>query len=61
MEKPCRKCAANASPTPILILVNNAKQSLHARNYFQKKMLKRALSNDLKKVNFNFSSEPSPF
>ena len=34
MEKLCRKCAPKASPRPLLILVNNTKQSLHACNSF---------------------------
>ena len=31
MEKSCRKCATKASPSPFLIMVNDPKQSLHAR------------------------------
>ena len=37
MERSCRKCAPKASPRPLLILVNNPKQSLHARNSFRNK------------------------
>ena len=48
-------------PEPLLILVNNPKQPLHARNYFKNKIFERGLSKTLKKVNFIFSSEPSPF
>ena len=38
MEKPCRKCAPKASPDPFLILLNNPKQPLDARNYFKIKV-----------------------
>ena len=48
-------------PEPLLILVNNPKQPLHARNYFKRKIFERGLSKTLKKVNFIFSSEPSSF
>ena len=59
--KSCRKCASEAGPGHLLILGNNPKQSLHARNYFRNKHLKRGLSKSLKKVNFNFSLKPSAF
>ena len=36
MEKSCRNCAPKASP--FLILLNNPKQSLHARNSFKKEI-----------------------
>ena len=55
MEKSCRKCAAKASPRPLLILVNNPKQRLHAIKCFE-----RELSKSLKNFNFIFSFEPSP-
>ena len=43
MEKSCRKYAAKASPRPLIImaniiLANNSKQSLHARNSFKIKI-----------------------
>ena len=38
MEKLCRKCAPKASLRPLLILVNNSKQPLHARNSFKNKI-----------------------
>ena len=47
------------APDSFLILVNNLKQPLHARNSFKSKI--RGLSKNLKKVNFIFSAEPSPF
>ena len=48
-------------PDPFSILVNNPKQSLHARNSLNNKKFERGLSKSLKKVNFIFSSKPSPF
>ena len=36
MEKSCGKCATKASPRPFLVLVNDPKQPLHAKNYFKK-------------------------
>ena len=56
MKKLCRKCAPKASPRPLFNFVNNPKQPLHARNYFE-----IGLSKSLKKVNFIFSFKPSPF
>ena len=34
MEKSCRKCAPKSSPRSFLILLNNPKQPMHAKNYF---------------------------
>ena len=42
-------------PGPFLILVNNPKQQLHARNFLEIKYVERRLSKSLKKVNFIFS------
>ena len=39
---------------PFLILVNNPKQPLHARNSLKNKYCERELSKSLKKVNFFF-------
>ena len=61
MEKSCRKCAQKASPRLLLILVNNQKQPLYARNSFKIRHFERGLSKNLKQVNFIFSFEPSPF
>ena len=61
MEKSCTKCAPKASPRAFLILVNNPKQPLHARNSLKTRYFERGLSKSLKKVNFIFSFEPSPF
>ena len=36
--KSCKKCAPKAFPRPIFNLVNNPKQSLHARNSFEDKI-----------------------
>ena len=38
MEKWCRKCTPKSSPRPLFILLNNPKQLLHARNYFESKI-----------------------
>ena len=46
---------------PFLILVNNPKHPLNARNFFENKNFERGLSKCYKKVNFIFSFEPSPF
>ena len=43
-------------PDPFLILVNNPKQPLHARNHFEK-----GLSKSLKKLTLFFLSNPVPF
>ena len=48
-------------PDPFLILVNNPKQPLHARNYFKNKIFWKIIIKNLKKVNLFFSFEPSPF
>ena len=61
MEKSYRKCIPKASPDPFLILVNNPKQPLHARNSFKIRRFERGLSKSLKKVNFIFSLNPVPF
>ena len=45
-------------PDLFIILVNNPKQPLHAKNYYESK---RGLSKSLKKGNFVFSFETSPF
>ena len=61
MGKSCRKWTSKASLRPFFILVNNPKQPLHARNSFETRYFERGLSKTLKKVNFIFSSKPSPF
>ena len=58
MEKSCTKCAPKASPRSLLILVNNPKQTLHAWDSFENKIFWKKI---IKKVNFIFSVEPSPF
>ena len=47
MEKNMQKSVPKAGPTPILILVNDPKQSLYARNFYQDKILIRGLSKSL--------------
>ena len=53
MQKMCTK----ASHRPLLVLVNNPKQPLHARNSFKKYILKGDYEKDLQKFSFG----PSPF
>ena len=43
-----------------IILVNNPRQLLHARNYFKNKIFWRGIIKKLLKSNFLFSFEPSP-
>ena len=50
MEKSCRKWAPTASPRPLFILVNNPKQSLHARNKIFERGLSKTLSLLMDKV-----------
>ena len=38
MDKSSRKYLPKASPRPLLILVSNPKQPLHAKNYFKNKI-----------------------
>ena len=59
MEKSCRKYA-NASPGPRYLL-NNSKQPLHARCLLKVRYFERGLTKSLKKGNFIFSFEHSPF
>ena len=47
-------------PDLFLILVNNPKQSLHARNSLEERYFERGLPKSLQ-VNFIFSFEPSLF
>ena len=48
-------------PDLFIILVNNPKQPLHARNYFKVKYFEGGLSKSLKKVILFFLSNPVPF
>ena len=49
-------------PDPFLILLNNPKQTLHARNSFEnKKFLKDNYQKALKKSTLFFLSNPVPF
>ena len=59
MEKPCKKCALKAAPDPFLILVNNPKKSLHARNSFENKIF---LSNLVPKLSNgqNYQKQKGP-
>ena len=49
------------APDAFLVLLNNPKQPLHSRNYFKMRYFEKGLSKSLKKVNFIFPFEPSPF
>ena len=51
----------NLVPDPFLILINNPKHPLHARNSLRVRYFERGLSNSFKKVYFIFSFKPSPF
>ena len=44
-----------------IILVNNQKQPLHARNYFKSKILKEDYQKALKKATLFFLLNPVPF
>ena len=48
-------------PDPFLILVNNPKQPLHARNSFKKDILIEDTQKALKKLALFFLSNPVPF
>ena len=48
-------------PDPLLILKDNQKQSLHARNSFRNKHFERGLSKSLTQINFISSFKPSAF
>ena len=45
-----KMCSKSESQTTFIILVNNPKQPLHARNYFNKDILKEDYQKDLQKV-----------
>ena len=61
IEKSCRKYAAKARGLLFIILVNNPKQPLRARNYSKVRYFKRRLSKSLKKVSSFFLLNPVPF
>ena len=47
--KSCRKCNLELFPDPFLVLVNNLKQPLHTRNFFENKIFwKRIIKKPLK-------------
>ena len=48
-EKSWRKRAPKAHPDPFLVLLNNPKQPLHARNPLKLTYFERGLSKSLKK------------
>ena len=47
MEKSNREGAPKAGPRPFFILVNNPKQSLHARNSFKNKIFSKEIIKSL--------------
>ena len=49
MVKSCSKCAPKVSPWPLFVLVNNLKQSLHARNSFKNKIFWKGIVKNLLK------------
>ena len=51
----------NLAPDSSLILLNNPKQPLHARNSFRNKVFWKRIIKSLKKFTFIFSFKPSPF
>ena len=61
MENHAENVHQKLAPDPFLILLNNPKQPLHARNSFKKRYFERELSKSLKKVKFIFSFESSLF
>ena len=61
MENHAENVHQKLVPHPFLILVNNPKQPLYARNYFENKVFWKRIMKTLKNVNFIFSSETSHF
>ena len=61
MNKLCRKWTSKASPRPFLILLNNTKQSFHARSSFKNKIFWNKIIKVLKKLTLCFLSNPVPF
>ena len=61
MEKSCIKCAPKGSPRPLFYFGKQPNKPLHARNSFKNKIFWKGIIKNLKKVNFVFSVEPSPF
>ena len=49
------------APDRFLILVNNPKQAVRARNSFKNKIFERGLSKSLKKLTLFFLLNPVPF
>ena len=58
MEKSCRKCATKASLSPFLIIVNDPKQSLHARIFLKNKIFWNRI---VKNLTLFFLSNSVPF
>ena len=55
MENHAENVHQNLVPEPFLILVNNPKQPLHARNSFENMILKEYYQKALKKLTLFFS------
>ena len=60
MEKSYRKYAPKLVPDPFLILVNNPKQPLHARNSFKNKIFWKRIIKVFKKLTLFFLSNSVP-
>ena len=60
-EKSCRKCAPKASPRPLFDLVKDPNSNCVQEILLNIRYFETRLSKTRKKVNFIFSSEPSPF
>ena len=61
MENHAENMHQKLVPSPFLILVNNPKQPLHARNSFEIRYFERGLSKALKKLTLFFLSNLDPF
>ena len=61
MENHAENVHQRLVPDPFIILLNSPKQSLHARNSFENKIFVKRIIKKLKKVEFMFSFEASPF
>ena len=61
MEMPCWNVHQKLVPDPFLVLVNNPKQPLHARNPLKIIYFERKLSKSYKKVNLFLLLNPTHF
>ena len=61
MEKHAGNVLQKLAPDPFLILLNNPKQSWHARNSFKNKVFWQDYQKAFKKLSLFFLSNPIPF